>query len=525
MTRLLSALLLRFGKSRRQGAAKARRPRRLPLRLEALEDRTTPTVLFTPLYGAETTTNAGTELNDSPGTNIYMIYWGSYWNTSAGAAMATNIQNSVNGIFWNSPYLDSLHQYGVPYRAFQPAISNNHIFNYSDPSQGFNAAAIQNTILDAIYNKGLPEADTYGNRSIYFVVTPPGINSDPSDAGGYHTSFSDNHNGGDSDQTIYGWIGSAASSTTQTILDNYTYVLSHETAEAMTDPFPNSGIRTTHGASWTGGGDYEICDAEAQNYIYRLNSYRVNSYWSTASGAYLVQDGNNQIVTVNGRSGLNANLIINGDQLANHNDTITLDTWTDVYDGGQGVRVTENGEVFQFDSGTIRSVTVNTGDGTDTVNVLRTLPDAPVTINNNGGGSSDVVNFGTGGSMAGIQGTVSVSNGPSYTHVNIDDSADSLNRSVSISNGGVSVQGAAAITFGNTSVNTLTINGGSGNNTYTVAGSQAISGTVLNTGSGVDTVNVQATSYALNLNYQGGGRADVANLGSGGSVANIQGTV
>src|SRR6516162_656716 len=264
MSRLLSALLSRFQTSRRRRAPKERRPKPRPIWLEALEDRMTPTVLFTPQYGAETTTNSGTELNDSPGTNVYMIYWGSYWGTSAGSAMATNIQNSVNNILYFSAYLDGLHQYGVPYRAYAPAIPTNHVFNYSDPSNGFHASDIQNTILDAIYNKGLPEADTYSNRSIYFVLTPPGINSDVAGAGAYHTWFTDNQHVLDSDTTIYGWLGGSS-------LDDRTYYLTHETAEAMSDPFPYTGIKTTHGISWTGGGDFEICDAEAQNYTYRLN--------------------------------------------------------------------------------------------------------------------------------------------------------------------------------------------------------------------------------------------------------------
>jgi hypothetical protein len=31
-----------------------------------------------------------------------MIYWGSYWARSAGSAIATNIQNSVNNLLYYS---------------------------------------------------------------------------------------------------------------------------------------------------------------------------------------------------------------------------------------------------------------------------------------------------------------------------------------------------------------------------------------------------------------------------------------
>jgi hypothetical protein len=450
----------------------------------------TPTVLFTPQYGAETTTNSGTELNDSPGTNVYMIYWGSYWSTSAGSAMATNIQNSVNNILYFSAYLDGLHQYGVPYRAYAPAIPTNHVFNYSDPSNGFHASDIQNTILDAIYNKGLPEADTYSNRSIYFVLTPPGVNSDVAGAGAYHTWFTDNHFPLDGDTTIYGWLGGSS-------LDDRTYYLTHETAEAMSDPFPYTGIKTTHGISWTGGGDFEICDAEAQNYWYRVNGYVAQSYWSQANGAYRVEDGNSQSVTVN-----NGNLIVNGDQGGVHNDVITLDV------SGNGVRVTENGEVFQFDPGWISSITVNTGAGTDTVNVLRTI--TPVNINYNGGGGTDVANLGN--PTHGVQdigGPVTIQNFGGRTKLVVDNTGDGsahlTAKQVLPGNGFDYITGLAPadIAYRGSQTGAVNIILGSGANTFTVENTNTFAdgnATTLDTGTGnaANIVNVLRTTSPLN---------------------------
>jgi autotransporter-associated beta strand protein len=465
--------------------------------LEALEDRTVPTVLFTPFFGAETTTNYGIELNDSPGTNIYMIYWGSYWSTAAGSSMATSIQNSVNNIFWFGPYLDGLHQYGVPYRAYQPAIPVNHVFNYTDPSNLFTTAALQNVVLDAIYNKGLPEADYYANRSIYFVVTPPTIQSDTPNAAGWHNNFIDNHDPSEPEQTIYGWIGGWSDYS----LDIRTQILSHETAQAMSDPYIPLGIQVTPGSGWTQDGGHEICDYEATNHTYRLGGYVVNSYWSTANSAYMVSDGNSQTVTVD-----YSTLVVNGDQRPNHNDTVALDTWTNG-SAQQGVLVTLNGEVFQFDPGVINQVVVNTGDGTDTVNVLRTI--VPVTINNGGGFHGDRVNVGNSGTVQGIQASVTVTNPVNFTTVSVDDSADGSQRSASVdltTIGGYAYERVAGLSTAPIQTKVM--------DTDSIT---------VHTGFGGATVNVWATGVPTTLTSHGANTGVL--VGSGGSVQNITGAL
>jgi len=76
----------------------------------------------------------------------------------------------------------------------------------------------------------------------------------------------------------------------------------------------------------------------------------------------------------------------------------------------------------------------------------------------------------------------------------------------------------------------LTINGGSGSNTFTISGTPANITTSLKTGSGNDTTNVQATGTGSTLNVEGGGSIDDVNIGSnapglGGTLANVHGTV
>ena len=172
------------------------------------------------------------------------------------------------------------------------------------------------------------------------------------------------------------------------------------------------------------------------------------------------------------------------------------------------------------------TTTVNTGAGSDTVNVLATT--GTLNVNGQGGGGNDVLNLGNANSLAGIIGSVNVTNGPSYFHVNVNDGADNANHpSVMLSTHALTGLAPAAINFSTTPicVSTLNISVGNGNNTYTITGSQAYQGTILDTGAGTDTVNVQAVDLPLTINGQGGGGNDVLNLGNGNSLAGIVGTV
>jgi hypothetical protein len=172
------------------------------------------------------------------------------------------------------------------------------------------------------------------------------------------------------------------------------------------------------------------------------------------------------------------------------------------------------------------ATTVNTGSGNDTVNVQATT--GPLTVNA-GGSGNDVVNVGNGGSLAGINGTLTLNNGPNWSHVNINDGADNATHpNVQLTATALTGLAPVAINFEQNSLNGLAITVGDGNNTYTVVNT-AFSGftggnpTVLNTGNGNDTVNVQATTTTAPLTVNGGGTgADVVNVGNANSVAGLQ---
>src|SRR5262249_44855903 len=78
------------------------------------------------------------------------------------------------------------------------------------------------------------------------------------------------------------------------------------------------------------------------------------------------------------------------------------------------------------------NVSVTTGLGNDTVNVLATGRATTVST----GGGHDTVNVGNAGSVQGILGTLIIQNPHSTDTVNVDDSADTVGRGVGLSNNG-----------------------------------------------------------------------------------------
>jgi hypothetical protein len=118
----------------------------------------------------------------------------------------------------------------------------------------------------------------------------------------------------------------------------------------------------------------------------------------------------------------------------------------------------------------------------------------------------------------------------SSTHLIVDNSADTSNHNtspfVTLSSGAILNLAPAPITDGlQLSSDSVTVSGGSGNNIYTVTGTQAP--TTLNTGSGSNRVNVEATRAPLTI--QGHGGSDVVDVSSNptglGSLVNIHGNV
>jgi hypothetical protein len=203
-----------------------------------------------------------------------------------------------------------------------------------------------------------------------------------------------------------------------------------------------------------------------------------------------------------------------------------------VYGGSGGNTVNVQG-TSNFNSNTILS----TGTGNDTVNVEATT--GVLEISNPGG--QDFVYVGSNGSalsgnVQGIHGEVLVF-ADGATALTVDDGADTTGHTATLSNspffgtflGQITGLAPAAIAWIPTSsatggVTGLTVYGGSGGNTFTVTGTSNFSGsTLLQTGTGNDTVNVEGTTGTLYVSNPGG--LDSVYVGSNGSAlgGNVQG--
>jgi hypothetical protein len=196
--------------------------------------------------------------------------------------------------------------------------------------------------------------------------------------------------------------------------------------------------------------------------------------------------------------------------------------------GGVLMQVDVNGVITHYNPNDYTSVTIDGVSGNDTINILGT--ELPVTVNGRG---HDTVTVGDTNGVQDITQPVNVSDvtfPPSYLDLTVDDSPDAVGRNATISDSSITNLAPAAISYTAQNLSSLTVNGGGGGNTFTVTNTPAgfnLSNTPtnLNSGTGVDHVNVQGTASATTLNLQGQNGGDVVNVGNAGSVQGINGTI
>jgi len=540
--------LLNFLQHLRKLVGRGRRTRRdqkARLQLEPLEDRTTPTIVFTPTNGILNATNGGGPLlgTPAPGAPIYPIFWGSWWNTSDGINAEGYILAAINPMFRDGPFLSGLSEYMgnvVPHAYLWPGGAVGDWRTEPNPN-GFSESDLFGEVWKLINQGQFPKP---GNvpKGEYVVFTPPGISSsDVQGAGGYHTMYNN---------APIDWVGTwnpLAPGPPAFDPDFTTSALSEESGcEGLTDPDPYSGWVITPFQ----GSNTEIGDFEAEYYTYRLDAgfrlgsshgpelrYLVHSYWSNSTpayypggnlaGAYIIPDGNSQNFYVySDHTGVVNQLVVQGDQLG-ANDSITIDT-----NAAGGVSVTLNGQVASFDLNQINSIVVNTGKGVNIVSVNSVPGGVPLTIN---AGPNDTITIGTQSSgMTEVSGPVTVNNSPGQTELVLDDTPDGFGQAVTIATGEVYGLGVQPIFFNPDNLGQLSIDGGSsssGGNTFDVQDTlhRAGSSTRITTGNGKNTVNVYATTGELDIHGQGGENSvyvggDEAHWGSG-SLAPIDGSV
>ncbi|HEY2587130.1 MAG TPA: PKD domain-containing protein [Tepidisphaeraceae bacterium] len=116
------------------------------------------------------------------------------------------------------------------------------------------------------------------------------------------------------------------------------------------------------------------------------------------------------------------------------------------------------------------------------------------------------------GTLDGIQGSLDISDDAFTEHLVIDDSADTVGRTITYGSSPIFFQRAIEgltpydITFSTADVSSLVLKGGSGGNTFDVVNTIPNAANVIDTGTGDNTVNVQfvAGNAPLTINGQGG---------------------
>ena len=489
--------------------------------IESLESRTMFTAVFNAEFGAETLAGDGGQRLVHP--QVVLVFWGKYWG-SASSASATSVYNAVKKEL-STDFLSVTKQYGTSGSA---TLSTSVGYISANPkNKGFDGGDIDNTVSQAINDGQIPSLPT--NGAIYEVITPPGYASSQSGASGFNDEKSN---------TVETWISSGGKSGLS--IDNVTLVLSHETAESMTDPGGNGIEFNPSSSDPVGGSGNQIGDYEGNAYSFREpNGILVQPLWSADDSSWDVGDGNKQNFYISPVwhgtkfTGTYALTLQGGQVDGGYNpNTFNLSIGTDNATGSADEKATLNGESEYFDQGRLAGITINLDfRGTlDAVNIDSLVASSPVLIN---GYNSGVANIGR-GTTQNIFSSVTINN---VQATFIDDSKDSrsgLSGTISKNSvTGFGLPGQSSINYneylhGETS---LSVYGGPGANTDLVTGTSASSGVNLYPGTdGNSTVNVRATTAPLMI--YGGGQNDTFVIGShapsfgtGGTLSNIGGVV
>jgi hypothetical protein len=496
----LSKYFSRFSSKRGSG-------RRLPgpdkfrkrLHLECLEGRVVPSILYSSM-GSRTIVDQGGPILSH--MQLDLIFWGSGWNSGGGPGLRTSVQNSATAIL-NSPYFDGVSQYrGIGHGS----LLRSDTITTTNPGATFTTGDVGTFVTNNINNNTLPSPN---GQLLYFVVPQPGSTATGCGCSGRHLA------GIASGNRVFPY--GFTTDDTNISLDTLSVIMSHEMAEAVSDPEWNISIGGTNQSAFYASPNFgdEIGDGEAQNYTFRVNGALVQSLDSQRDRAFIVTNGstNNFLVSSAG--------VLSFQEFAFGNNFIEISRV------GNGVYATLNSSTAQFEPGSIHGILVN-GLSNDSINIYLTGADAPVTVSSTG---RNTVNIGYQSSVQGILGTVTINNPPTYTTINVEDSSDTSARTVTVTNASITGLAPAAINFVQSDLANLTILGGSGANTFNVLntpnnGQHPV--TTLHTGAGGSTVNVRATAGALTID--GDGSTITVNVGSqapslNGTMANINGAV
>jgi hypothetical protein len=162
----------------------------------------------------------------------------------------------------------------------------------------------------------------------------------------------------------------------------------------------------------------------------------------------------------------------------------------------------------------LTSISIDTGDLADSVTIASTAVPTSVKTTSTNQDAHPAITIGNAGSVQGITAPVSISNANALSTLVVDDSADPTGRTVILNAATIVGLAPAAINYdasalgnvGTPPVPALTVDGGTGGNSFTLGNTIFNATATLNAGSGHDTVNVVNAdpNSILNVNDKGG---------------------
>lgn len=214
---------------------------------------------------------------------VSTLFWGSYWRQNS---LADYFNGFYQALFADGGYLQNLAQYSAGgYQIGNGQFVASALDSRQPPSR-VTEAQIQAEIRAGVEAGVLPPPD--GN-SLYVVITPPSVTAVLSD--GSHSGsggFGGYHNYASNGQFAYAEI---ASDGYRGDLTPMTFTMSHELAEAVTDPLPWKGwydkkyqeigdvVEALYGAKRIGFEEY-VDSLQGAN----GTRYEVAKVWSAADG-------------------------------------------------------------------------------------------------------------------------------------------------------------------------------------------------------------------------------------------------
>jgi hypothetical protein len=489
-----------------------------------MEQRMVPAVVFAPVFGAESIVqNNGAHLGDNP---VYLVFRGPQWNSSNEAAYITAAQQLMAP---TNHHFDVIQQYGSDGNLSFPGAGNTFT-NNSNP------ATASNSIIGGTAKNVAGSVPSSPVSPIFVVVTWNLGDSDARGAGGWNSRFEHSLN--------VVWDGCGATwnngsistgntpAPTPSGVNSFTNILSHELGEIMTD-LGEGGVEVSAGASWAGGGDNQIGDHEGNSYAFTGNDgIQVQPLWSDKDKAWVASDASSQtgIILTASQSDWNFakntfnpvfSLTIEGDAYSQRTGQIThtTDDNVTIQTIGSNLVVNLNGEQAQFPIGSISSVNVQLAGGHNTLQVL-SLP-AGLTVTDSStpyAPGANSITLGSGGSLAGIQGTVNVNVGWSGETLTLDDSADSA-ASFNVTSSSISYNGRTIATY--TPLQSRTILGGPKGNTFDVNDATSNVPVTIKAGNGTNAIRVHALGYGSPVNVSTSSGTDNVLVGADGTLASI----